>query len=209
MAQSSMPENKKELWNLLDGITPKAEDQQPKIKYVLTGTFVTNGHELRVLAHSLMVPKPPSSHVPNTTRRKLMDVKMILATEDQIYQEFPDQSSFTAVGIDPGICNTATATIISSDDENVMQNMSVPRSGDAFSMRLYRSVLQRAKQQRQFTVILPPNQGGPSRLNPIGCDQAPAGQAHTWSPLSTSVRTHRLVQDQGHTSQAGDFGQKH
>ncbi|KAF8926874.1 hypothetical protein BGZ58_010841 [Dissophora ornata] len=113
---------------------PKAEEyrnfrdsQQPKIKYVLTGTFVTNGHELRVLAHSLMVPKPPSSHVPNTTRRKLMDVKMILATEDQIYQEFPDQSSFTAVGIDPGICNTATATIISSDDENVMQNMSVPR----------------------------------------------------------------------------------
>ncbi|KAI8599160.1 hypothetical protein EDD21DRAFT_433747 [Dissophora ornata] len=43
---------------------------------------------------------------------------------------------------------------------------------------------------------MPPNQGGPSRLNvlqieqPIECDQAPAGQAHTWAPLSASVRTH-------------------
>ncbi|KAI8595346.1 hypothetical protein EDD21DRAFT_391456 [Dissophora ornata] len=185
---------------------PKAEEyrnfrdsQQTKIKYVLTGTFVTNGHELRVLAHSLTVPKPPSYHVPNTTRRKLMDVKMILATEGQIQQEFPDQSSFTVVGIDPGIRNTATATIISSDDENVMQNMSIPRSGDAFSTKVFQRGLQRAKQQRQFTVTLPPNQGGPSRMNvlqieqliqPIECDQAPAGQAQTWAPLSASVRTH-------------------
>ncbi|KAI8606541.1 hypothetical protein EDD21DRAFT_435052 [Dissophora ornata] len=103
-------ENKKELWNFLDGIMPKAEDA-----------------------------KPPSFHVPNITRRKLVDGKMMLATEGLIQQEFPDQSSFTVVSIDPSIYNIVTATVISSDDENVMQNMSIPRSGDAFSTKVYQA----------------------------------------------------------------------
>ncbi|KAF8937473.1 hypothetical protein BGZ58_002635 [Dissophora ornata] len=115
---------------------PKAEEyrdfrdsQQTKIIYVLTGTLVTNENELQ----------PPSFHVPNITRRKLVDGKMMLATEGLIQQEFPDQSSFTVVSIDPSIYNIVTATVISSDDENVMQNMSIPRSGDAFSTKVYQA----------------------------------------------------------------------
>ncbi|KAI8604795.1 hypothetical protein EDD21DRAFT_435381 [Dissophora ornata] len=97
------------------------------------------------------------------------------------------------------ITHPSAATIINSDDENVMQNMSIPRLGGAFSTKMYQRRLQRAKQQRQFAMTLPPNQGGPSRWNvlqikqliqPIQCVQAPVDQAQTWAPLSASVRTY-------------------
>ncbi|KAI8599159.1 hypothetical protein EDD21DRAFT_417066 [Dissophora ornata] len=84
--------------------------------------------------------------VPSIQHHKAQ-AKMMLAMEGQIQQEFPDQSSFTIVDIDVGICNAATATIINSNDEDVMQNMSISQSVDAFSTKVYHRGLQRVKQR--------------------------------------------------------------
>ena len=113
------------------------DDGTTKIKYVLTGTLMTNGHELRVLAYSLTTPKPPTHPVPNTTRQKLPDVKAILATVDQVRDVFPYNGEHVVVGIDPGIHNTATATIMDSNEPNEVRNFSIPQSASAFCTKAY------------------------------------------------------------------------
>ncbi|KAI8363309.1 hypothetical protein B0O80DRAFT_492467 [Mortierella sp. GBAus27b] len=56
-----------------------------RIKYILTGTLVTNGHELRILAYSLTTPT--LRHILSRILLKLQDVRTLLATEDQINQQ--------------------------------------------------------------------------------------------------------------------------
>ncbi|KAF9350324.1 hypothetical protein BGX26_011471, partial [Mortierella sp. AD094] len=58
-------------------------------RYVLTGTMVTNGYELKLLAYSLTKPKPPSQPVPNTTQFKLKSILTELSDSTQVNAAFP------------------------------------------------------------------------------------------------------------------------
>lgn len=60
-----------------------------RIKYILTGTLVTNGHELRILAYSLTTPT--LRHILSRILLKLQDVRTLLATEDQVGNELSAQ----------------------------------------------------------------------------------------------------------------------
>ncbi|KAG0324181.1 hypothetical protein BGZ99_002144, partial [Dissophora globulifera] len=204
----SNADNKHALWEFLDEhlITPAQQKEDldtglTRNKYVLTGTLSTNGHELRVLAYSLTKPRPPAIPGPNTTRRKLEDV-MTLNTQTSVMNVFPYNESFTVVGIDPGIHNTATATIIKSENENIMDNLSIPRSADAFCIKAFQSGLSRIKGDWVAEVTLPPGHPeGPGdefltvsemeqAITPVVCTQAPTGRRQTWVNLSASIRAH-------------------
>ncbi|KAF9943984.1 hypothetical protein BGZ70_005178, partial [Mortierella alpina] len=78
------------------------DDRTSTKKYVPTGTIVTNGHELQVLAYGLTKPKAPSTPPPNTTRAKLDDARQVFAPGQPIEDMLPDPD-YVIVGIDPGI----------------------------------------------------------------------------------------------------------
>ncbi|KAF8943978.1 hypothetical protein BGZ46_006377, partial [Entomortierella lignicola] len=88
--------------------------QRRNRRYVLTGTMVTNGYELKLLAYSLTKPKPPSNPVPNTTQFKLRSILTEFSHSAEVNAAFP-QDHYIVAGIDPGIHSTATATILDSD----------------------------------------------------------------------------------------------
>jgi len=170
-----------------------------KLKHVLTGTICTNGHEIKALAYSLLKHKPPTKHVANTTRQKLLDIRQELASVEQIQHEFPDQSEFRVTGIDPGICNTATATVIKSQTQHVMRNISIPGSASRHSIKVFNDGLERAKRHSKHTVTLPGQE--PRELNiqqieqqiqPVVCAQAQGGQLAAWRAISSSIREHVL-----------------
>ena len=67
-------------------------------KRVLSGSIVTNGHELQVLAYSLTqaAQSPSAKKRPNTTRSKLTDVKNLFAQKD-LEDVFGDTDKLTWV----------------------------------------------------------------------------------------------------------------
>ncbi|KAF9939674.1 hypothetical protein BGZ65_009814 [Modicella reniformis] len=155
-------------------------------KYVLTGSITTNGHELKVLAHSLTraAPSPSARKRPNTTRAKLNDVKTMLATKDDIKEAFQDQSSYMVVGIDPGIKSTATCCILDSDNMDRPKNITISQGSHAFSTRMYLQGLEHAKRKAGIHQL-------ENAITAVECPSAEVGQqGAAWRQLQLSIQGH-------------------
>ncbi|KAG0241020.1 hypothetical protein B0O80DRAFT_489520 [Mortierella sp. GBAus27b] len=139
-------------------------------RHVLTGTLMTNGHELKMLGYYLNKAAPPSGprRAPNTTRGKLKDVRDALGSLEQVESVLGIQESYIIVGIDPGIKNTGTACIIDSN-EGHPQNMSISQVSHKQVMKSYRSGLDHAKRKAGI-------QGIESQIKPIECPSTKTGE---------------------------------
>ncbi|KAF9271591.1 hypothetical protein BGZ68_003328, partial [Mortierella alpina] len=139
-----------------DAQTYKAmlDDGSSTKKYVLTGTIVTNGHELQVLAYGLTKTKPPSTPPPNTTRAKLNDARQIFAPDQSIEDILP-HTDYVIVGIDPGICSTATATVIDTRTPSELKNITVSQGAQTHCTKAFMKGLQKAKEKATLDVQFP------------------------------------------------------
>ncbi|KAI8346430.1 hypothetical protein B0O80DRAFT_503485 [Mortierella sp. GBAus27b] len=129
-------------------------------RYVLAGTLMTNGHELKMSGYSLKAAPPSDSRrVPNITRGKLKDVRDAIGNLDQVENVLGIQESYVIVGIDPGIKSTATACIIDSN-EGHPQNMSISQGSHKQVIKSCRNGLDHAKRKAGV-------QGIESQIKPI------------------------------------------
>ena len=183
-------------------------DKSTTKKYVLTGTIVTNGHELQVLAYGLTTKKRPSTSPPNTTRAKLDDARQVFAPDQPIDDLLP-HPEYVIVGIDPGICNTATATVIDTRTPGELKNVSVSQGAQKHCTRTFMKGLHHAKQNTVFE--MGPLYGAEAKcwsvndlestITPISCS-VPTGDAlgPSWKLLGQSLLDHvhslMLVQEQ-------------
>jgi hypothetical protein len=129
------------------------DDGSSTKKYVPTGTIVTNGHELQVLAYGLTKPKPPSTAPPNTTRAKLDDARQVFAPDQPIDDMLPDED-YVIVGIDPGICSTATATVMDTRTPQHLKNVTVSQGAQMHCTKTYMKGLHKAKRKTTFNMRL-------------------------------------------------------
>ncbi|CAO3573360.1 unnamed protein product [Mortierella alpina] len=129
------------------------DDGSSTKKYVPTGTIVINGHELQVLAYGLTKPKPPSTAPPNTTRAKLDDARQVFAPDQPIDDMLPDED-YVIVGIDPGICSTATATVMDTRTPQQLKNVTVSQGAQVHCTKTYMKGLHKAKRKTTFNMLL-------------------------------------------------------
>ena len=155
-------------------------------KYVLTGSISTNGHELKVLAHSLTraAPSPSARKRPNTTRAKLNDVKTTLATKDDVKKVFQDQSSYIVVGIDPGVKSTATCCILDSNNMDRPKNITISQGSHTFPTKKYLQGLEHAKGKAGIHQL-------ENTITAVECPSAEVGQqGAAWRQLQLSIQGH-------------------
>ncbi|KAF9370026.1 hypothetical protein BGX21_005718 [Mortierella sp. AD011] len=174
------------------------QENRPRFnrRYVLTGTIVTNGYELKLMAYSLTESKPPPHPVPNTTQFKLKSILTELSDSTQVDDMFPGDR-YVVTGIDPGIHNTATATVLDSDKtDGSAINLSISQGSQTYSAKQYMKELNRAKQRKTFNDI---NQLEQS-ITPITCQQAGQVQTGSWRTLAASIRAcvHSVIRVQGY-----------
>ncbi|KAF9555836.1 hypothetical protein EC968_008602 [Mortierella alpina] len=118
-----------------------------------TGTIVTNGHELQVLAYGLTKTRPPSTPAPNTTQAKLDDARQVYAPGQPIEDMLPDLD-YVIVGIDPGIFSMATATVIDTRTPEQLKNVTVSQGAQMHCTRTYVKGLHNAKRNATFDLQL-------------------------------------------------------
>lgn len=153
-------------------------------KRVLRGSISTNGYELHVLAYCLTqaAPSPSARKRPNTTRNRLPDVKSVLNEKDP--EEIFGNGKQVVVGIDPGILNTATCCILSSDDMMHPKNLTIPRSSRTFTLNKFQSGLENAKKKANLSEQ-------ERQIVPVECPMAVEGQQYeAWTSLWLSVEEH-------------------
>lgn len=189
------PEMHKEMIdNPLGGNFPDNHSGNSRLRrYVLTGTLVTNGYELKILAYSLTKKRPPKILLPNTTHSKLKSILTELSTDRQVDTKLPN-TDYIVAGIDPGIRSTATATILrSSTLESTAINMSISQGSQTFSSRQYLKELNKAKQKKTFA-----RNGQQQNVNhleisilAVACRQAITNhQRSSWILLARSIKRH-------------------
>ncbi|KAF9207435.1 hypothetical protein BGZ49_000458, partial [Haplosporangium sp. Z 27] len=175
---NSPEENKIEIDESFSGY--QKGDRKCNRRYVLTGTMVTNGYELKLLAYSLTKPKPPSNLVPNTTQFKLRSILTEFSHSAEVNAAFP-QDHYVA-GIDPGIHNTATATILDSDtSHHTAITLAMSQGSQTYSARQYLKELSRTKQRKKFAI-------GNQKLDVN--QQDGQNQTVTWTALAGSIVAH-------------------
>lgn len=153
-------------------------------KRVLSGSIVTNGHELQVLAYSLTqaAQSPSAKKRPNTTRSKLTDVKNLFAQKD-LEDVFGDTDKLTVVGIDPGLKSTATYCVLTNGPDPP-KNITISSGAHAHIGNEYRKGLEKAKEKAGIHEL-------EGCITPIQCPQAePYQQSESWNALRLSVEAH-------------------
>ncbi|KAF9563531.1 hypothetical protein EC968_004831, partial [Mortierella alpina] len=174
------------------------DDGSTNMKYALTGTIVTNGHELQMPACGLTKKKPPSTPPPNTTRAKLDDARETFAPGQPIEDMLPDPD-YVIIGIDPGICSTATATVIDTRTPAQFKNVTVSQGAQKHCTRTYMKGLNKAKRKTTNAVQLPGEEDPKARtieelegtITSVTCT-VPINEAQgpSWSLLSQSLLDH-------------------
>ncbi|KAG0300013.1 hypothetical protein BGZ98_009561 [Dissophora globulifera] len=123
-------------------------------KYALDGTLLTDGHQTKILAYSLVRPKkkakdsstPPSAPTkdsmpspssPTSTRSKFKDIRAAIPNPETLQDDI--------LAIDSGIVKTATAVIVDSSDVGKSWNMSFSRRSHTLHSRIYNKMMDRAK----------------------------------------------------------------
>ncbi|KAF9941742.1 hypothetical protein BGZ67_004080 [Mortierella alpina] len=167
-------------------------------KYALTGTICTNGHELQVIAYGLTKEKPPSTPPPNTTRAKIPDACEIF-TSQEIIKDLLLDLDYVIIGIDPGICSTATATVIDTRTPGILKNVSVSQGSQRHCTKTYLNGLQRAKRGKTISIQLQDDESPKARnieelestITPVICS-VPINEAQgpSWLLLSQSLLDH-------------------
>ncbi|KAK3828153.1 MAG: hypothetical protein J3Q66DRAFT_8838 [Benniella sp.] len=130
--------SKSEVKDSFQDIIRAAGDGSIKRKYVLTGSFSSNGYEIHVNASNLLREAPKASKKPNTTRSKLNDVLTMPPSESDHY---------VIVGIDPGIKSTATCCILDSANTARVENMMISQGSHTHVTKTYQKTLERAKKK--------------------------------------------------------------
>ncbi|KAF9200011.1 hypothetical protein BGZ49_009794 [Haplosporangium sp. Z 27] len=114
--------------------------------------MVTNGYELKLLAYSLKKPKSPSNPVSNTTQLKLRSILTEFSHSAEVHAAF-SQNYYVVAGIDPGIHNTATATILDSNmSHHTAINLSISQGSQTYSAKQYLKELNRTEQRMKLTI---------------------------------------------------------
>lgn len=133
--------SKEDVKVLFQDVVRAAQDGCVKRKYVLTGSFASNGYELHVNASNLLRKAPkPSAKKPNTTRSKLQDVLTIDTREDHT----------VVVGIDPGMKKTATCCILNTETPHQAINLSISRGAYVHPGKTFQKELEAAKAKRHI-----------------------------------------------------------
>ncbi|KAF9174352.1 hypothetical protein BGX21_004695 [Mortierella sp. AD011] len=145
----------------------------------------TNGYELKLLAYSLTKPKSPSHSAPNTTQFKLKSILIELSNSTRINDMFPGDR-YVVAGINSGIHNAASATVLDSDKtDGGAINLSISQGSQAYIVKQYMKELNRAKQRKTF--IVGNQQKNVNQLEksitPITCQQAGQDQTGPWEHL--------------------------
>jgi 5'-3' exonuclease len=168
-------------------------------KNVLSGSISTNGHDLQVLAYSITNPKPkpgPAKKVANNkTRSKLPDVKEVLKTPDQVQCLDLDPDAYVVVGIDPGVRNTATATIMTSAEPDTYRNLTISQSSQCVTTKRY---LHRLEQAKRKTMHWIPSRGQEANICELENSIQPVEPRQVndsellpvWQSLRTSIERH-------------------
>ncbi|KAK3825262.1 MAG: hypothetical protein J3Q66DRAFT_365065 [Benniella sp.] len=130
--------SKSEVKDSFQDIIRAAGDGSVKRKYVLTGSFSSNGYEIHVNASNLLREAPKASKKPNTTRSKLNDVLTMPPSESDRH---------VIVGIDPGVKSTATCCILDSANTARVENMTISQGSHTHVTKTYQKTLERAKKK--------------------------------------------------------------
>jgi hypothetical protein len=150
--------SKSDVKNAFQNVVRAVNDGTIRRKYVLTGSFSTNGYELHVNASNLFREAPKPSKKPNTTRSKLDYVlTMPPSGSDQAH---------IIVGIDPGIKSTATACIMSTANPAQVTNVTISQGAHSHVSKTYQKTLEGAKEKagdiRELEATIQTIQGGMS-----------------------------------------------
>ncbi|KAG0210332.1 hypothetical protein BGX28_009384, partial [Mortierella sp. GBA30] len=157
--------------------------------YVLRRSFRTNGHKLHVMTFSLTQSAPPQTPVrkPNTTRAKLVDTRTLLQTKEDVDDIFVPDRERVVVGVDPGMKQTATFCILSSDTQRHPVNISLTHGAQSHVTRKFMRGLEHAKSKAGIDVL-------ERQIEPVTCPQAEEGQqGEAWRMLHRSVGAHALA----------------
>ncbi|KAF9572636.1 hypothetical protein EC968_009628 [Mortierella alpina] len=162
--------------------TPGNLQFQPTYPYVLTGTFTSNGYEIKPLVYDIRKREAPPAKF-----KKALDA---LPNVPYLSVDDWDKTSMyepVVVGIDPGLRSPATATVLGSLDLDVVSRMSI-KSGvfKSISMK-YNKDLEGAKVRftdEEFTNIKTAERA----IVPAQCQQMVAGQER-----SLFINFHRSI----------------
>ncbi|KAF9926033.1 hypothetical protein BGZ67_008331 [Mortierella alpina] len=87
------------------------------------------------------------------TSNQATDARAIFTSQEIIEVLLPDPD-YVIVGIDPGICSTATATVRNTRTPGILKNVSVSQVSQRHCTKTYLTVLQRAKRGKTIAVQL-------------------------------------------------------
>ena len=130
--------SKSEVKDSFQDIIRAASDGSIKRKYVLTGSFSSNGYEIHVNASNLLRQAPKASNKPNTTRSKLNNVLTMPPS---------GSAHHVIVGIDPGIKSTATCCILDTANAAKVDNITISQGSHTHVTKTYQKTLERAKKK--------------------------------------------------------------
>ncbi|KAF8976016.1 hypothetical protein BGZ46_008655 [Entomortierella lignicola] len=156
--------------NIKNDIIQKLHNR--KAKYVLTGTLHTDGHQLKVHAHSLVkrrtksknkeasdvssidigtFPANPASTSSCATNTKMEYLPAMIPDEAALQTLFNGQDSFPVLAIDPGIKSTATAVVVDSLSPEKSWNLSLSKGSHNWNSQRYRKKLERLKKEQRYS----------------------------------------------------------
>jgi hypothetical protein len=128
-------------------------------KYVLSGTLLTDGHQLKIHAYSLVQLKkkntndlPSSSSeqkITSATNTKMKYLQAAIPNKKVLQDVFGYQDSFVVMAIDPGIKNTATAVVVDSISLKSW-NLTLSKGSQCWNSQRHSKILRYMKSERKF-----------------------------------------------------------
>ncbi|KAG0304984.1 hypothetical protein BGZ98_004744 [Dissophora globulifera] len=140
-------------------------------KYVLTGTLLTDGYQVKMHAYSLVHPWRASEDrrqgsaacltIPLTstnrpgaassrTKSKMRYLSTVISTPEALRQAFGDQDGHVVLAIDPGIKNTATAVIVDSHVPGQAWNLAFSKGSHTLNSRRFALMLEHIKEEKHY-----------------------------------------------------------
>ncbi|KAG0210287.1 hypothetical protein BGX28_009443 [Mortierella sp. GBA30] len=141
------------------------------------------------MAFFLTQSAPPQTAVrkPNTTRDKLADIRKMLQIKEDVDDIFVPDRELVVVGVDPGIKQTATFCILSSDPQRHPAHISLSPSAQSHVTRNFMRGLEHAKSKDGIDVL-------ERQIESVACPQAEEGrQGEAWKMSSVQANQNDKV----------------
>ncbi|KAK3817255.1 MAG: hypothetical protein J3Q66DRAFT_369115 [Benniella sp.] len=120
-------------------------------KYVVSGTILTNGHEVKIHAFSFAHPKKKKgvdgTSAKTSTGRSAKYIRTMFPNPETLHQTFGDQDINVVLAIDPGTKATVTAAVVDSAVPDKTMNISFPWGSHTSNSNMYRNFLQKKKRE--------------------------------------------------------------